>query len=485
MTIGSLKLKVPLAGKLVEEEKRFDIYDKYLGTRIDSLPSMGVEEVDLAIHTAARSLAEMNELTALDRQDAMLQVADSLMRRQHELSSALVAETGMTTKQANFEVERASSILRLYSTEILNLHGESITLDADLRGKHRQGYWIRVPAGVLVAISSFNNPLVVLAHKLGPAVAVGNTIVVKPSSLAPLASVEMCKMFIDTKLPAGTLSVVTGNGEILGPALARSPQVRVLSFTGGRATGEQIAKTAGLKRLLMELGSNCPNIVCSDADIDFAAHNLVDAAYSFQGQNCLHAQRILVQDEVYEELRDRFIETASKLSLGDPRLPSTDIGPMISESEARRVEEWVNEAIGSGANMLLGGKRSGVFYEPTLLENVAPNARLSLDEIFGPVSSLIKFSDLPEAVKIANSTEYGLEAAIFTNKLDNVLYAIRRLEFGGIKVNESTDVRMDMMPFGGLKASGLGREGLRHSIEAMSEVKMVVHNSRAMDAKLA
>lgn len=471
----SIILKVPLAGDMVSGNKTFDVYDKYLGTKIDSIPSMEAREVDLAVNKASSSLIDMSKLTALDRQEIILQAAEDLLRQKSELTKLLVAETGAIIKDAEHEVERTARIFRLYATEIPHLHGESLTLDADFRGKNKHGYWFRVPAGVVAAITGFNTPLVLLAHKIAPALAAGDTVVAKPSSLAPLSCVLMCKNFVTTSLPAGAISVITGSGDTLGPALVKDPRVRVVSFTGGRDTGDEIARNAGVKRLLMELGSNCPNIVCSDADLDLAAHSLVDAAYSFQGQNCLHAQRILVQDEVYEDFKERFVGLASKLMMGDPRLASTDIGPMISESAAKRVEEWVNEARNLGAQVLLGGKRSGVFYEPTLLEKVSEKAKVMVQEIFGPVSCLMGFSDIREAVRIANTTEYGLEAAIFTESLDNASYAIRNLAFGGVKLNESTDIRLDIMPFGGFGSSGLGREGLRHVIEEMTEVKMIVH----------
>jgi len=469
-------LKVPMAGTLFSGEKSFDVLDKYHGTKIDSLPSMGKQEVNLAVEAAKRSLAEMSRLTSLDRQDAILHAADELVRKKVELSQVLVAETGTTIKDANLEVERTSRILRLYATEIPHLHGESLPLDADLRGKNKHGYWVRVPAGIVSAITGFNTPLVLLAHKLAAALVAGDTLIVKPSSLAPLACIEMCNIFSSTVLPAAALNVITGPGDVVGPELVKDPRVNIVSFTGGRETGEEIARNAGLKRLIMELGSNCPNIVCSDAHLGFAVPNLVDAAYSYQGQNCLHAQRILVQEGVYDEFRERFIDTAARLRMGDPKSASTDIGPMISESAAKRVEAWVNEAKDLGAKVLLGGTRSGVMYKPTLLEEVPAKAKVMVDEIFGPVSCLIKFSNIQEAVKIANTTEYGLQAAIFTNKIDEALYSLRNLQFGTVMINESTDFRVDMMPFGGFKGSGIGREGVSHFIEAMSEIRMAVYN---------
>jgi glyceraldehyde-3-phosphate dehydrogenase (NADP+) len=475
-------LKVPLAGNLVSGIKTLDVFDKYLGTKIDSVPWMEPRDADLAANKASSALFEMNKMTALDRQEIILKVAEDLLRKKGELTRVLVAETGSIVKDAEGEVERTARIFKLYATEIPHLHGESLSLDADFRGKNKHGYWFRVPAGVVGAITGFNTPLVLLAHKLAPALAAGDTVVAKPASLAPIACAQLCNIFLSTSLPAGAVSLVTGPGDILGPALVKNPIVRIVSFTGGRDTGEEIARCAGVKKLLMELGSNCPNIVCSDANLDFAARNLVDGAYSFQGQNCLHAQRILVQDEVYEDFKERFTSIASKLKIGDPRLESTEIGPMISEGAAKRVEKWVEEAKDLGAQVLLGGNRSGVFYEPTLIENVPDKATLMVQEIFGPVSCLIRFSDIREAVQISNRTEYGLEAAIFTNSLHNAFYAVKNLAFGGVKLNESTDIRLDLMPFGGFGSSGIGREGLRHVIEDMTEVKMIVHNFRALDS---
>ena len=436
-------------------------------------------DVETAVATAVRGLKDLNALTGFERQQILPCIADSILARKQRLVDTLIAETGMTHAQADFEVTRSSNILRLYAAETLHLQGEALTLDADARGRGRHGYSFRVPAGVVAAISAFNNPLVLLSHKLGPSIAVGDAVVFKPASLTPLASLEVCSLFLEAGLPLNSLNVLSGSGETLGPVLAGNPDVRVITFTGGREAGEQIARAGGVKRLLMELGSNCPNIVCSDADLDFAARNLVDAAYSYQGQNCLHAQRILVQGDVYDEFKKRFVDIASKLKMGDPKLESTDIGPMITESAAKRVEAWVNEAHGKGAKLLLGGKRSGTFYEPTLVENAPPNSLILSSEIYGPVAVLIRFSDIAEAVHIANLTDYGLQAAIFTNKIDVVLHALRNLQFGTVMINESTDFRVDMMPFGGFKGSGIGREGIRHSIEAMSEIRMAVYNLKS------
>jgi glyceraldehyde-3-phosphate dehydrogenase (NADP+) len=474
-------LKILLAGTLVKSEETFDVLNKYSGAKIESLPSMGSREVDLAVKAANNSLSEVGKLTAFRRREILEKVAALMLENQNDLTDTLVSETGMTLHDAKFEVNRASNILKMYATDTFHIQGEALTLDADARGSGRHGYSFRVPVGVVGAISAFNNPLVLLAHKLGPAFAAGNAIIFKPASLTPLAALKVGQMFIDAGLPQEALSVLTGKGELLGPLLAGNSTVRVITFTGGKRAGAEVAKAAGVKRLLMELGSNCPNIVCPDADLDFAAKNLVSAAYSFQGQNCLHAQRILVQESVYEQFKSVFIGFASKLKKGDPRAPSTDIGPMITEGAAKRVEEWVNEAKKMGANLLLGGNRSRQFFEPTLLENVSLEAKVSCEEVFGPVSLLIKFSNLREAVRASNDTDYGLQAGIFTHRLDDAVYAMRTLRFGTVMINESSDFRVDMMPFGGFRGSGLGREGIKNAIEAMTELKMSVFNLNALE----
>ena len=474
-------MRVRIAGELAEREETFEVLDKYSGKMIERLPSMCPEDVALAVKAANHSISDLEKLTAFQRRQILNSVADSIVKSQRQLSEMLISETGMCQRDAEFEVNRASNVLKMYAADVLHIQGESLTLDADARGSSRHGYSFKVPVGIVAAISAFNNPLVLLAHKLGPAFAAGNAVVFKPASLTPLTAIMVTEMFVDGGLPPDALNVLTGRGEVLGPVLAAAPAVRVITFTGGKEAGEQVAKAAGAKRLLMELGSNCPNIVCSDADLDFSAKNLVSAAYSFQGQNCLHAQRILVQNDVYEQFRSRFLHYASSLKTGDPRSPSTDIGPMITESAARRVEDWVNEARERGAKILMGGNRSAQFFEPTLLENVPADAKVSCKEIFGPVSLLIKFSKLEEAVRISNDTDYGLQAGIFTHMLDNAIYAIRTLRFGTVMVNESSDFRVDMMPFGGFKGSGLGREGTRNAIEAMMETKMCAFNLKTLN----
>jgi glyceraldehyde-3-phosphate dehydrogenase (NADP+) len=478
---GENRMKVFLAGEAVGRKETIAVLDKYTGNEIESIPSMGPSDVELAVKAAYAAFQDMKNLTAYRRRGILEDVSESMIKRLDELTQSIVSETGMCIRDAEFEVKRASNVLKMYASDSLRIQGEWLPLDADARGSGRHGYSFRVPAGVVAAITAFNNPLVLLAHKLGPACAAGDTVVFKPASVTPLTALKVAAMFIDSGIPPSALNMLTGKGEVLGPLLVAHPLVRVVTFTGGRETGEELAKAAGAKRLLMELGSICPNIVCPDADLEFAAKNLVAAAYSYQGQNCLHAQRIIVHDSVYNSFKELFLELASKLRVGNPMSTSTDIGPMITESAAKRVEQWVSEAKAMGATLLLGGNRSGAFFEPTLMEKVPGGAKVSCEEVFGPVSILIPFSSLSDAIRVSNDTAYGLQAGIFTHRLDNAMAAVRELQFGTIMINESSDFRVDMMPFGGFKGSGLGREGVRNAIEAMSEIRMSVFNLAVLD----
>lgn len=469
-------MKVVIGGEAVDRKEKIQVSDKYTGKVIDTVPSMTQRDAGDAVDSASGAAGEVGRLTIYERRRILESVADAVDGRLGDLSSTLVSEAGMCLKDAEFEVKRAANILRMYAADALRVRGEWLSLDADARGPGRHGYYFRVPVGVVAAITAFNNPLALEAHKLGPAIAAGNPVVFKPASVTPLAALTMASLFAESGLPPGGVNALTGSGEALGPFLAADPRVRAVAFTGGWEAGEKLAKAAGPKRLLMELGSNCPNIVCSDADLDKAVPNLISAAYSYQGQNCLHAQRILVQDGAYAEFRERFIAAASKLRSGDPRLPSTDVGPMISEKAAARVEQWVSEAAEMGGEVTMGGHRSGAFFEPTLMEGVPKEAKVSCEEIFGPVTVLSRFSKLSEAIEASNETDFGLQAGIFTRSLGDAFAAIRELRFGTVMVNESSDFRVDMMPFGGVKRSGIGREGAGSAIEALTDVRTVVFN---------
>ena len=457
-------------------KEMIDVKDKYSGEVIGRVPSVSPEQVPSIIEMAFKAFARYLETLPLHRRAEILTEAASLIRRRQDDFAKLIArEAGKPIKYSRKEATRASLTMQLSAEEAKRLHGETIPFDAEPRGEDRTGYWFRVPAGLVLAITPFNDPLNLVAHKLGPAVAAGNTVVLKPSSLTPLSAIRLVGTLQEAGLPEDYIHVVTGEGEKLGPELVSNPNVRVVTFTGGVDAGQKIARLAGLKKIALELGSNCPVIVMEDASLDLTAACVLDAGYNCQGQNCIHAQRILIHESRYEELVARLVEGTKKLKVGNPLDESTDVGPMIAESEAARVEEWVDEALKSGANVMVGGERHGTIYLPTILTDVPKDAKVATEEVFGPVMIVSKFQKMPDAIQESNSTSYGLHAGIFTKSTDNALRAISKLNFGSVLINDTSDFRVDFMPFGGMKHSGLGREGVRFAIEeTMTEIKTVI-----------
>ncbi len=460
----------------MQKMEEIEVRDKYTGGVIGRVPSIQVEHLENIIKEAFAAFSRHLETLSLNKRADILMEASSLIRKRNDDFAKIIArEAGKPIKYSRKEANRAPLTLQFSAEEAKRIHGETIPFDAEPRGQDRTGYWYRVPAGLVAAITPFNDPLNLVAHKLGPAVAAGNTVVLKPASLTPLSAIKLVETLQEAGLPGDYVRVVTGYGEKLGPTLVSSPYVRVVTFTGGVEAGEKITKMAGLKKIAMELGSNCPVIVMEDAPLDFAATCIVDAGYNCQGQNCIHAQRIVIHESLYEELVDRLVRNTRKLKVGNPLDESTDVGPMITESEAVRVEKWVNEAVRKGAKLMVGGERNGPVYAPTILAEVPKDATIAAQEIFGPVMIVSKFEKMSDAVRESNSTNYGLHAGIFTKSIDNALRAIADLKFGSVLINDTSDFRVDFMPFGGMKYSGLGREGVRFAIEeTMTEIKTVI-----------
>jgi glyceraldehyde-3-phosphate dehydrogenase (NADP+) len=456
--------------------RMIEVRDKYSGQVIGKVPSIEAEQLREIIKTAYAAFRKHQAALPLHKRAEILAEASSLIQnRQDEFAKLIAAEAGKPIKYSRKEAKRASLTMQFSAEEAKRIHGETIPFEAEPRGKDRTGYWYRVPAGLVAAITPFNDPLNLVAHKLGPAIAAGNTVVLKPASLTPLSGIKLVETLQEAGLPSDFVNVVTGDGEKLGPELVSSPYVRVVTFTGGAEAGERIARLAGLKKIAMELGSNCPVIVMEDAPVDLTVSCILDAGFNCQGQNCIHAQRILIHESLYEELIGRLVEDTKKLKVGNPLDESTDIGPMIAESEAARVEKWVSEAVQKGAKLLVGGQRQGALFMPTILTDVPENVTIAKEEIFGPVTTVSKFQKMSDAIRESNSTKYGLHAGIFTKSIDNALRAISDLNFGSVLINDTSDFRVDFMPFGGMKYSGLGREGVRFAIEeTMTEIKTVI-----------
>ncbi|MBB4823331.1 glyceraldehyde-3-phosphate dehydrogenase (NADP+) [Sporosarcina luteola] len=465
-----------LAGRWVQKKESIEVFDPQDGSLISSVPAATEDDVLLAIEEAKEGAKRSASLPVHARMRILNEAARYIEEHFDLYAETIASEGSKTIKEAVSEVMRCIQTLRLSAEEARRIQGETIPFDQSETGEGRVGYYYRFPIGIITAITPFNDPLNLVAHKVGPAIASGNAIIVKPATATPLSALLLAEAFEQAGLPPKVLSVITGKGGIIGDVLVTHPAIRMVSFTGGLETGERIAKKAGLKKISMELGSNSPVIVLKDADIAAAVDATVSGAFCAAGQNCLGVQRIYIEKDIYEEFQMRFVEKAGRYVMGDKQSLGTDMGPLINEREAERVQHWVEEAIAKGAELLTGGERFGAFYKPTVLSKVPSDCKVAVQEIFGPVVLLYEVANLEEAIDQANHVPYGLQAGIFTQNVESAFKATRELQVGGIMINDSSDYRIDGMPFGGVKGSGLGREGVKFAIQEMTEPKVVSFN---------
>lgn len=449
-----------------------EVLSPYDGRVVGAVALTRAESVD-AIIRAARSGAAQARALSRHARGKLLDAAAALIDARHaEFAQTITAESGKTIRQARKEVRRAVNTLRLSAAEARRNAGEIIPFDSYEGSEDRMGWYAREPLGIIAAITPYNDPLNLVAHKVGPAIAGGNAVILKPSALTPLSAQLLAEVFVEAGLPAGVLTVVHGDTDV-AEAIVRSREVRMVSFTGGFTAGEAIARTAGLKKLSMDLGGNAPVIVMDDADLDAAVSACVSGAFWAAGQNCVGVQRILVAASRYHEFRRRFLQETSRLVAGDPAEEATDVGPMISPAAVDQLQAKIEAAVASGAVVLAGNTRVNNVLHPTVLERVPAGSRLWTEEVFGPVVMLQPFTTFDEAVGTANAIDYSLHAGIFTGSLDTALDAAGRIDAGGVMVNDSSDYRFDGMPFGGSKYGGLGREGVRFAYEEMTQPKVV------------
>jgi glyceraldehyde-3-phosphate dehydrogenase (NADP+) len=465
--------KMFLAGTWVGRPQTIEVRNPQDDSLISTVPAATKEDALYAVEQAKEGAAIIARMPVHERMAVLNRAADWIDEHRETYARTIALEGSKTIREARKEVARCIETIRISAEEARRIHGETIPFDQMPGSENRVGYYYRFPVGVIAAITPFNDPLNLVAHKVGPAIAGGNAIIVKPTSVTPLSAILLAEAFDKAGLPPKVLSVITGSAKDVGQTLVTHPDVRMVSFTGGLSTGEKIARQAGLKKISMELGSNSPVIVLKDADLDEAVASCVSGAFWAAGQNCLGVQRIYIEEAVFEEFKDQFTAKTQKYRVGDKLSELTDMGPMINEKEARRVESWVNEAVEKGASLLCGGKRDGAFYQPTVLTNLPEDCTLAREEVFGPVVTLYPVPDLETAIFEANQVNYGLQAGIFTKDLEKAYRAIREVDVGGIMINDSSDYRIDGMPFGGVKGSGLGREGVRFALEEMTEIKVV------------
>lgn len=463
-------------GRWVGASETIPVNDPYSGEVVDTVPRGSASDVERAVAAALEGYRENRSLSSGERSHILRRAADLLDARKEEFAILIARESSKTIREARKEVYRCTQTLRVSGEEATRILGETIAFDQQKGSENRRGYFYRFPIGVIGAITPFNDPLNLVAHKVGPALAAGNGVVLKPATVTPLSALKLAELLLEAGIPPRALNVVTGPGGEVGEALVMDPRVRMISFTGGVTAGLRVTRNAGLKKIGMELGSNSPVIVLEDCDLEAAVESCVSGAFWAAGQNCIGVQRLYVQEGIFEAFREAFVARTLRYKVGPKLEEDCDMGPLITEEEAQRVEEWVEEAVAAGARVECGHRREGATYWPTVLTGVPEGAKVDCEEVFGPVVSLYPIRDLEEGIRRSNAVDFGLHAAVFTSSLASAFRAVEGLEAGGVMVNDSTDYRMDAMPFGGIKNSGLGREGIRFALQEMTEPKTVCFN---------
>jgi acyl-CoA reductase-like NAD-dependent aldehyde dehydrogenase len=462
--------KLLVGGEWLETGDWLEVRSPYSGETVARVAKAGAADARRAVDAAA--LAMQEPLPAHKRAEILVRVAGALGRRADEAARLISAEAGKPLKAARVEVARAMSTYTMSAVEARKLAGEVVPMEGSQAGEGKLAFTLRVPVGVVGAISPFNFPLNLVAHKIAPALAAGCAVVLKPASQTPLSALLLAELETDAGLPPGWLNVLAGPASEIGDVLVEDDRVRLITFTGSGDVGWQLRERAPRKKVNLELGNSTPVIVEADADLDDAATRLAGGAFSFAGQSCISVQRIYVQRDVRDAFLQRFLPKVEALKVGDPGEEDTDVGPLISEADRDRVAAWVRE---SGGDVLTGGDTTeDGLLRPTVVADPPPDAKVSCEEVFGPVVTVTAYESLDEAIELANGTRYGLQAGIFTSRLDTALRAGRELEFGGVTVNEAPTFRADQMPYGGVKASGNTREGPAWAVRELTEERLVV-----------
>ena len=462
-----------LANQAVYANQELTVSNKYTGQVVTRVALATEQAIDHALNAAVSAQYAMAQLPAYHRQQVLEHCVERFKQRADELAYSLCIEAGKPIKDARGEVTRLIDTFKVAAEETTRINGEVINLEISARAKGYRGMTKRVPVGVCSFISPFNFPLNLAAHKIAPAIAAGCPFVLKPASLTPIGALLIGEVLAETDLPQGAFSILPCSRD--GAELFTTDErIKLLSFTGSPEVGWALKAKAGKKKVTLELGGNAACIVDADADIDFVAQRLVFGAFYQSGQSCISVQRILVHDSIYQLVKEKLVAATQQLVMGDPIQENTFIGPMISEKEAQRLATWIDEAKQQGATVLCGGQRNGAMLAATLLENVPKHCALVQEEVFGPVAILSSFSDFEQALAEVNASRYGLQTGIFTRDIFKAHQAWDRLEVGGVVIGDVPSWRVDNMPYGGVKDSGLGREGIKYAIEDMTESRLLV-----------
>ncbi|WP_114948731.1 aldehyde dehydrogenase family protein [Microvirga calopogonii] len=451
------------------------VRNPYDNTIVGTVPETGAERLNYLIERARRGAQIARSMPRHTRSAILEKAAAAIDAMREEFALLIVKEAGKTITQARKEATRCVNTLKLSADEAKRNAGEVIPFDSYAGSEARQGWYTREPLGIIAAITPYNDPLNLVAHKLGPAIAGGNSVILKPSELTPLSAIRLVQVLVASGLPEEIVTVAIGGPE-LGKAIVSAKDVRMISFTGGFTTGEAITQAAGIKKIAMDLGGNAPVIVMENCNFNAAVESCVSGAYWAAGQNCIGTQRILIQRSIHERFRTEFVAATKKLKTGNPLEADTDVGPMISRRAVGRASAMVDRAVAAGATLLCGHEPIGNLYPPTVLENVPSACDVWTEEVFAPIVILEPFDELTDAIALANSPEYSLHAGIFTNDLEGALEAADKIDAGGVMINDSSDYRFDAMPFGGFKYGSMGREGVRFAYEDMTQPKVVCIN---------
>lgn len=466
-----------IGGKHISSEDLEEVINPYNGEVIDTIPIAHRQIADMAIEAANDAKSALTEMSAFKISNKLFNVVDKLRKKRQEFAELLTLEVGKPINESLVEVDRSIETLKLAAEEAKRIYGESVPLDAGLNGKGFFAFTQRMPLGVVVAIAPFNYPLNLTIHKIAPAIACKNTVIVKPPSEAPLTIMKFCEL-LNEEFPDGVVNVVTGYGSEVGDYLVTSADVDKVSFTGSVPTGLMISQKAGMKKVTLELGGNDPMIVLKDADIDKAIKGVINGAFLNAGQVCMGVKRIIIDESIADEFVQKLVVATEKLVMGNPQDSKTTLGTLISKKAAIQVEQAVNDAVEKGAKILTGGNREDAFYEATVIDNVSPDMDLVQNETFGPIAPIIRVKNLDEAIEIANDTEYGLQAGVFTNDYYAAMRCANEIEAGTVFVNKQSTFRTDNMPFGGFKNSGIGKEGVKYAFDEMTKTKLIGLNLR-------
>ena len=466
-----------IGGKHMSSDDLENVINPYNNDMIDTIPIAHRQLAQKAIDEANKSKSSLTKLSSFEISNKLFNVVEKLKKNKNEFAELLTLEIGKPINESKVEVNRSIETLKLAAEESKRIYGESVPLDAGLNGEGFFAFTQKLPLGVIVAITPFNYPLNLTIHKIAPAIACKNTVIVKPPTEAPLTIMKFCEL-LNEEFPNGVINTVTGYGSEIGEYLISSSDVDKISFTGSVTTGLMISQKTGMKKITLELGGNDPLIVLKDANLDKAVEGVVNGAFLNAGQVCMGVKRVIVEEEVCGEFCEKLVIETKKLKKGNPLDKTTSIGTLINEKSAIQIENAVETACESGAKVLTGAKREGAFYSPTVLDNVTPDMDLVKHEIFGPLAPIIRVKSLDEAIEVANNSDYGLQAGVFTSDYESAMRCCSEIETGSVFINKQPTFRTDNMPFGGFKNSGVGKEGIKYAVEEMTKTKLIGFNLR-------